>query len=355
MGSMQTNPTFQLLGKAISALRFPAIFLVVLIHADNRDIWLHGQVRTYAMPTGLAAIIRHLLSQEIARVAVPLLFAISGYLFFRGFDGSAPEWKRKLTSRAKSVLVPYLAWEILHYTISLLSGHGMQHPVDALLAILGIARPPLAFHLWFLRDLAFWIACTPLLYIFLRFIPKYWTLFVLALWLLPIWPWPRPGAVGLACFSLGGALAMQGWEGRGVIGHWKAWAIAYGLLVVLCMSSLFLHISDPMLRTLVSRLTLLVGCGAAIASIARLSETLPKFTQPLELLAPASFFVYAAHEPLQRLLRSWLARTGIESFDHGAWTLYFAPAIAVTGICLALYFLWIRRSLVLRTLFAGDR
>ncbi len=352
---MHTNPTFRLLGKAISAVRFPAIFLVVLIHADNRDIWLHGQARTYAMPSGLAAIIRHLLSQEIARVAVPMLFAISGYLFFRGFDGSIQEWKRKLTSRAKSVLAPYLAWELLHFALSLISGHGNYAPGDAVLAILGIGRPPLAFHLWFLRDLALWMACTPALYILLRYLPKYWTICALALWLLPIWPWPRPGAVGLACFSLGGMLALQGWEGRGVIGYWKPWAITYGLAVAFCSSSLFLQVSDPMLRTLASRLTLLVGCGAAIASLARLSETMPKAIRPLEWLAPASFFVYAAHEPLQRLIRSWFARTGIERLDQGAWTLYFLPALAVTGICLTLYYLVIRRSLWLRTLLAGDR
>ena len=61
----------------ITALRFPLALLVVLIHTQNK-IWQAAEAQDslwFSVPV-------HFLSRCLPAVAVPLFFAISGFLFF---------------------------------------------------------------------------------------------------------------------------------------------------------------------------------------------------------------------------------------------------------------------------------
>lgn len=48
----------------------------------------------------------------IVETCVPFFFMISGYLFFRTYKSS--KWKAKIRSRAKSLLIPYLIWNVFY-------------------------------------------------------------------------------------------------------------------------------------------------------------------------------------------------------------------------------------------------
>lgn len=51
----------------------------------------------------------------IVETCVPFFFMISGYLFFRTYQSC--KWREKLQSRVKSLLVPYLLWNIFYAVV----------------------------------------------------------------------------------------------------------------------------------------------------------------------------------------------------------------------------------------------
>ena len=87
----------------ISFLRFPLIIGIVLIHIyiNTQQVEIHP----YYSAT------RHILSDIIARIAVPIFFLFSGFLFFYQTGNFNKDiYTTKLKKRFKTLLVPYLFW-----------------------------------------------------------------------------------------------------------------------------------------------------------------------------------------------------------------------------------------------------
>ncbi len=59
----------------------------------------------------------------LAVFAMSWFFFISGYLFFRNFEMSS--YKRKLQSRCKTLMIPYLIWNTFSVILQLLKGRGL--------------------------------------------------------------------------------------------------------------------------------------------------------------------------------------------------------------------------------------
>ena len=109
----------------LQLLRFPLIVGVVFIHAYTLPT---------DPPTAIASgfhineFIQTLISQELARCAVPLFFLMSGYLFFSGAAWSTEKYKTKIRSRISTLLIPFLFWNIL---VLMLFAAAQSHPKTA--------------------------------------------------------------------------------------------------------------------------------------------------------------------------------------------------------------------------------
>ena len=76
----------ELLSKTISTLRFPLAVGIVFIHNQMDRIEIQGEVIEFAnWPVVKYAV--DLFSQVLPRIAVPLFFLFSGYLFFSRLGG----------------------------------------------------------------------------------------------------------------------------------------------------------------------------------------------------------------------------------------------------------------------------
>ena len=101
--------------RTISLLRFPLIVGVVFIHFNIAYIALAIQGRpcfTEFAPWVWYAI--QMVSEVLSRVAVPLFYVVSGYLFFhsaRCFGRN--EYVAKLRRRFRSLFIPYVVWNLL--------------------------------------------------------------------------------------------------------------------------------------------------------------------------------------------------------------------------------------------------
>lgn len=104
----------ELESQTIEWLRFPLIMCVLLIHTQLGNIMIQGQALVNQAEYPFFTHFSFLFSEEIARLAVPLFFFFSGFLFFRGSELTITSWFEKIRKRIKTLLVPYLIWNALY-------------------------------------------------------------------------------------------------------------------------------------------------------------------------------------------------------------------------------------------------
>lgn len=92
----------ELYWKRIQLISFVLAVFIIIRH--------NSSVANYDFP--LMASVYWAIKNSITEVAVPLFFLISGLHFFRNY--SPLSQKRKLKSRVKSLLIPYLAWNSIY-------------------------------------------------------------------------------------------------------------------------------------------------------------------------------------------------------------------------------------------------
>lgn len=106
----------------------------------------------------------------IVETCVPFFFMISGYLFFRTYQSC--RWREKLWSRAKSLLVPYLLWNVF-YAVVMLSLQKLG-AITNMQSINGIYEGVISCvnsefsPLWFVKYLMVFACISPLMYFVLR-------------------------------------------------------------------------------------------------------------------------------------------------------------------------------------------
>lgn len=176
--------------KAISLMRFPLAVLIVLLHTGvtcgNEDV---------------AYYLCNYISAPIVVCAVPTFFFISGYLFFMGRDFSRHQYTRKIKSKVKGLLMPYVLWNIIAYVFMVFSNYWIYHSIGDIMpwelykilwangepiyltSLLGykyvaLVGPALGV-LWFMRDLMVMMVCTIFMYPIVKFLK--WYLFPLLL------------------------------------------------------------------------------------------------------------------------------------------------------------------------------
>ena len=154
-------------------LRFPMIVLVTFAHSYGKVAegfsLLTSEWNTYEF-------LKLFVSQTLVKVAVPVFFIMSGYLFFANVEKwNLKVYKAKILRRMKTLLIPYLIWNLL-MAVKLKSfswsifwvfwypagiqtdWFGQEHWMTA----------PVNMPLWFLRDLIIVSLFTPIIYILVR-------------------------------------------------------------------------------------------------------------------------------------------------------------------------------------------
>ena len=189
----------------LKVLSFVSILFVIFIHSpyvEAKAYPLASSVQTFMTDFGLAIF------------AVPMFYFISGMLFFKGVE-SAKECFPKIRKRVRTLLVPYVIWNIVfvlwYVAMAVLPGIS-QYVNSDMLTSLNWRDPvgtfsflfvePAGFHLWFLRDLMLFVVVSPLLYVVMKRWP--WLSLLVAFFALG---WiPR---MGITYFMLGGIIAMH--------------------------------------------------------------------------------------------------------------------------------------------------
>jgi len=296
----------------LSILRFPLIVGVIFIH--NYDLGVNFTATDFAGESGFQVVncIRNLMSQCVARVSVPLFFLISGYLFFAGIKWSQANYFAKLKSRVKTLLIPFLIWNVttlaiiatvqtipsikhfLSGTQTLISSFDFYAYVDA---IVGIHRPPIAYQFWFIRDLIVLCVATPLIYVLVRKTPMI-TIGIFALvWFLGFWKNDIPSSEAIFFFVIG---AETGISRRRLFRFDRYSSHVYLLYIITLGLDLFFFGKEY--GNYIHQFSVLFGVVSFLC-VSKIIFNNEKLRRLLINLSGVSFFVFAAQEPLLTVIK----------------------------------------------------
>ena len=329
----------------LNLLRFPLIVGVVFIHNYETTVDFQGSAAGIVQSSVMLDFVRNLISQGIARTAVPLFFLMSGYLFFYGFDMTKAGYVAKLKSRSKTLLFPFIFWNIATLAIvaaaqaipaaavyfsgkhALVAGFGIA---DYFSPIFGIGRLPISYQFWFIRDLMMLVLLTPLIFVMCKKMSIPFLLTLFAMWLSQLWPLPVPSVEATLFFSTGCWLAISKRDVFLFDGWGLPIAVTYtGFAILDAAGSL-----ENLLGNGIHKIAILLGVITALC-LTKVAVRSQYIAQQLLYLSSTSFLVYAMHEPLLTICRKMIYRTLQPQTPALVLGLYFAiPSLVIMFILL---------------------
>jgi surface polysaccharide O-acyltransferase-like enzyme len=331
------------LSAKISTISFSMVFFVVIIHSKTNtlvetkgDLTIANQINSFIQST---------ISEGFARAAVPLYFAISGFLFFQGYVWQPAFFRKKFAGRLTSLVVPYLVWSgfwILAYYS--LQSFPQTRPYCQTTIIRGMAPgeviwtwllDPIPVQNWYIRDLILICWLTPLLGPLLQKAPVPILLLFIVLWFLNVNFLPNVtvklkllNPEGLLFFSAGGVLALHG-----LVSRIKMPIFVPILWVVLCVVQA-LAARSPSLGSWaypIGRLVILVGVWSVWGLYDRIGDDWP-WSLAIRSFSTYGIFIFFAHVPLITFINKRLL-----SLVRSPWmylATYFLGFLLTVVLCL---------------------
>lgn len=305
----------ELQSKMIALLRFPLIVGVVLIHTYFKKVSIGGIDMMENAYFPIYENIAYYLSQIIARTAVPLFFFFSGYLFFcKPASFTLDAYKSKLQKRARTILLPYLIWNILVLLFFYLANcfvpglmSGANKPIadytfsDFLWAFWDttMINPkegpdashfPICYQFWFIRDLFAVMILSPLLYVLIRRLRLFFIGLLGILWYFGIWfSIPGLSISAFFFFSFGAYFAI---EHRNFVADFRRF-FPITFYIYLAITIFALIFREYEWCSYINLASIPVGVVAIISLTANFIQRGAWRETPF--LSASSFFIYAFH------------------------------------------------------------
>ena len=355
----------------ISILRFPLITGIVFIHAAGTTIKFADNTAAVPNVNFLVLWVQCLLSDILASISVPFFFLISGFLYFTNYNFTWKYTQKKLKTRIKTLLIPYLIWNaaaLLIYFIlqsipafsPFFSGHTKNiinytsyDYLNAFIAFHKSANSPVVYPLWFVRDLLFFVIVAPIFWFMAE------RAMIAGLTICFVW-WlcfndlifANISSDGLFFFFLGSLIALRRINLKWIDTFGKQISLIYIFLTAIAGIFLVEH-HEYVLR--VNKILIIPGilsswfCAGLLLKKRRIKEFLLR-------LAGSTFIVFAAHEPfLLGGIRKILYRYIPPSNSCELLSYYFAAPLMTIMILVALNEILISYFPTLHSILTGHR
>lgn len=346
-----------LTSRTIDVLRFPLILGVVLVHSytATRTIISNDLYPGYKF-------VSYLFSLEIAQLAVPVLFFISGYLYFYR---PGITYLHKLQRRVHSLVIPYLFWNLLilslYAVVELLPGtqhlfSGDNPPVSTQSAGELLRQfwdggawnhgngTPILHQFWYVRNLILLVVAGPLIALLIR-----WTSWVAPVLMIVLWMF-TPGQALLSCsvafFTAGAWFTLRGKDITNLVMPHLRWLAA--IYIILLTTNMILK--DIHYIIWLDRLGFVAGLLLCFSLTAWLLDRGVIHDTPF--LSGSSFFVFALHDPMLTVVKRIALKMTAPPTDASLIAIYFLVPAVVVAICLGCYALLRRYAPKVVTLIA---
>ena len=338
----------KLQSQVISFLRFPLCVAVVLIHirCDTKECFVHPIYDS----------VNYLFAQILTRVAVPLFFMFSGFLFFnRSDEFTLLTYREKLMKRIRTLLIPYIFWNctlILYYLLGRLLGLGSQFGIGFDMVDwfrlfwngyippqktgYGVASFPVLEQFWYIRDLMVTILLSPIIFLMIKKCGLYFIIGLAILWITNSWPLITGLSImALFFFSLGAYCSIFK---KNFVELLSPHTLFLGIAWLLILIPIFLQRSYCW--TPLRCVGVLLGMAFTISLAARILSKGKCKTN--KFLSESSFFIFAFH------MTAFIVIEDIANFsyrtDMMCTILYFVKSLAIVILGLTIYY-FLRRWL----------
>lgn len=280
--------------KSITISRFLLCFLVVVIHSRLLDDGITISPWLYNFQYSISLI--------LCSIAVPIFLFYSGYLLFQKYSNSTSInecYLSTLKKRWRSLLVPYILWNVIGYVYIILKQHiGLDVVIpnifEVFTAVPRVNAPqlfPADGPLWFVRDLIILNIVCPILYYLFKIAPKILLVVSLMAYILFGFPDFYSADLTVPFFCFGALCAMNRIDVSNC--HLKFWDfLISGCFILIFIVIIYLFINDKDISFLARILYI-----TAIVLVSRISLWIDNntFCKLLERLSIYSFFIYASH------------------------------------------------------------
>lgn len=342
------------ISKKLSVLSLAAIILVVFIHSQNEEVsFASGELA--GSQGRWVLFIENFVSKGMARIAVPLFFAISGYLFYQSYQFTLSAILLKFRKRFKGLVIPYLFWSVFglllflclqsipwsknFFTRELVVSFSSSEILSTVLF------NPIPYQLWFVRDLIMLVLFSPLIWYLTKSIKVVWIAILVFFWIMAPKTLVFFSNESLLFFTVGCAFATD--ESDLATYKFSQWAtylllFAWVGLVMVTTSLLTFQINTGYLYAL-NNLGILLGIPAIWSVYDHIDNQ--QLVAKCSALFGYTFIIFIFHEPLLTMLKKgmffWWGKTDITML-----VIYvIAPVIAIV---ISIFFRYVMRRHVPR-------
>jgi len=300
----------------LRAISFFLILLVVMVHSTNLSVRMDADFT--AINKGLNSFLQNFISDGIAKIASPLFFAISGYLFFLNIkEGKPVEFLGKYKKRFRTLVIPYLLWSIFglvlyfvlqsiptfkpFFTRELIRDYSFSQVLTR------IFLQPIPYQLWFIRDLTVLVLISPLVYWLLKSFRYLIVLFFLILWFINF-NYVVFDNRSILFFTFGAYFSVNGIDPHNFkLNYQHIYITICWIALVFCKTALA-HIgcANNTIILILQRASILLGILAIWFLYDNLLKNIDISSTRIYNLFQYTFFIYAFHEPIITIVKKSL-------------------------------------------------
>lgn len=349
------HPNYQQkMSRTITWLRFPLIFLIILLHCYSVQR-LEGSHETYFKAL-------YPFSLWLGETGVPGFFFISGFLFFL----SKKSYSQKIQDRAYTLLIPYLLWNLLLLILYLITwAVGYSQDINgrslAEYAFIDYLRlfwdrgsydngnfVPILCPLWYIRNLLIMSLLSPIIYYIIRFTREGFLIVVTVWWLMSYHNAFIPQTI--LFFSLGAYFSIFGFNPLKIAHNKKTAVLA--LFAIFAFGDIISHviIATPV-NLQIHRLSLIFNIPALLL----LADWCTRQGYISSLWPNAAFIVFCVHYPIVVLLRKACISIFENASDSFHILLYFVCVIISTILSVGFYLILNRFFPKVKNILSGNR
>lgn len=337
------------------------MIMVVFLHSYNLDTKQMGKILHFEKDFNW--FLQTFISNGFTRIAVPLFFIISGYLFVYDKKTAINELRVKIKKRIRTLLIPYLLWTILGLLVYLLlQSIPFSKPFFTNKLIIdytfldwveAIIHKPIPYQLWFLRDLIVMVFLSPVIIFLVKRIKLFYLLAVLVFWIL------NQDTVfltseALLFFSTGIYLSLFQPEILEIKTNKSRGLFILWFLLLFIKTGVGMLEFSQKLELLLLKSSILVGVLSFWLLYDTLTFSFDKIAKQITALSWASFFIYVFHEPLLTIMKKAIFY-GLAK-DSGSYLLvYFVSPILTIAISILFALILKRYFLIPYKLLTGNR
>lgn len=309
-------------------LRFPLALLVVYLHIAPNTMLIqasYGISSPYFWVTNIV--------DNIANLAVPTFFIISGYLMaFNMTSFSFDVYLKKLKRRGLTLLMPYLIWNLLCMAYLYITGQITEFPGWRTIYI-----KPLNFPLWFIRNLIILNLLFPMLWSMVRYLKwpflvsviSAYLMYPFALDVIYINPYVLTSFVYFYIGVYGGINSLSF--------NITSKAFVVGIIMLATISFTLVVLSPISRMPFACNIYLLTGTITLLLLVYKFIEV--SNIRPIPLLAAASSFIYFSHKLGPTYISKQIVSSLLSESEVSEIIIFIVSPVMVSLICIGTYYL----------------